>query len=70
MPSDHIQLYPDRPRSAAARPLAAAPFEVEAVFPELAGTAREVTLLYPRAGQPGPGDSSIGGPLLWPAGKP
>ncbi|MFJ3635390.1 hypothetical protein [Streptomyces sp. NPDC090112] len=50
--------------------MAPIPFDVEAVFPELAGTAREVTLLYPRAGQPGPGDSSIGGPLLWPAGEP
>ncbi|MFB8396714.1 hypothetical protein [Streptomyces yangpuensis] len=52
------------------RPLAPIPFDVEAVFPELTGTAREVTLLYPRAGEPGPGDSSIGGPLLWPADEP
>ncbi|UUY47553.1 hypothetical protein NRK68_10180 [Streptomyces yangpuensis] len=52
------------------RPLAPIPFDVEAVFPELTGTAREVTLVYPRAGEPGPGDSSIGGPLLWPADEP
>ncbi|MGW9070797.1 hypothetical protein ACWGQT_15310 [Streptomyces yangpuensis] len=52
------------------RPLAPIPDDVEAVFPELTGTAREVTLLYPRAGEPGPGDSSIGGPLLWPAEEP
>ncbi|MFI1064583.1 MULTISPECIES: hypothetical protein [Streptomyces] len=43
---------------------------MEAVFPELTGTAREVTLLFPRAGSPGPRDSSIGGPLLWPAAEP
>lgn len=52
------------------RPLAPPPCDVEALFPELIGTARDVTLLYPRAGQPEPGDSSIGGPLLWPADEP
>lgn len=52
------------------RPLAPIPFDVEAVFPELSGTAREVTLLYPRAGRPGPGDSSLGGPVLWPDDEP
>ncbi|MFH8753343.1 hypothetical protein ACH4GK_37550 [Streptomyces rimosus] len=57
-------------RPARRKPLAPAPFDVEAVFPELTGTAREVTLLYPRAGRPGPGDSSVGGPLLWPADEP
>ncbi|MER5904868.1 hypothetical protein ABT150_33035 [Streptomyces mirabilis] len=50
--------------------MAPLPCDVVAVFPELIGTAREVTLLYPRAGQPGPGDSSIGGPLLWPTDEP
>lgn len=39
-------------------------------MPELAGLARETTLLYPRSGQPGVHDSSIGGPLLWPAYEP
>ncbi|MEU9865462.1 hypothetical protein AB0D99_31800 [Streptomyces sp. NPDC047971] len=52
------------------RPLAPTPFDVEAVFPELAGMAREATLLYPRTGQPSTADSSIGGPLLWPADEP
>ncbi|MFB7465220.1 hypothetical protein ACFCZ1_17315 [Streptomyces sp. NPDC056224] len=70
MPSGHIQQDTEQARPTGPRPLAPIPFEVESVFPELAGTAREVTLLYPRAGQPGPGDSSIGGPLLWPAGEP
>ncbi|MFJ8013903.1 hypothetical protein [Streptomyces sp. NPDC096339] len=59
-----------RARAAAPRTLSPLPFDIEAVFPELTGTAREVTLLYPRAGQPGSGDSSIGGPLLWPADEP
>ncbi|MGX1541236.1 hypothetical protein [Streptomyces adustus] len=46
------------------------PFDVEAEFPELTGMAREVIVLYPRAGQPGAHDSSIGGPLLWPTDEP
>ncbi|WEB45464.1 hypothetical protein MOV08_43410 [Streptomyces yunnanensis] len=70
MPSRHPQHRTVQGRPTRPRPLAPIPFEVEAVFPELTGTAREVTLLYPRAGQPGPGDSSLGGPLLWPADEP
>lgn len=70
MPSGHIQQDIEQSRPPEPRPLAPIPFDVESAFPELAGTAREATLLYPRAGQPGPGDSSIGGPLLWPAGEP
>ncbi|MFF4538333.1 hypothetical protein [Streptomyces aureus] len=80
MPSEHAQENIDGSRPTGDRPtggrptgprqLAPIPFDVEVVFPELTGTAREVTLLYPRAGEPGPGDSSIGGPLLWPADEP
>ncbi|WP_329525148.1 hypothetical protein [Streptomyces sp. NBC_01462] len=70
MPSGHAQQDTEYGRPAGPRPLAPMPFDVEATFPELTGTAREVTLLYPRAGQPGPHDSSIGGPLLWPADEP
>ncbi|MER5753709.1 hypothetical protein [Streptomyces sp. NPDC002088] len=70
MPSGHTQQDAAQARPTGPRPLAPLPFDVEAVFPELIGTAREVTLLYPRAGKPGPGDSSIGGPLLWPADEP
>ncbi|MFE2292597.1 hypothetical protein [Streptomyces sp. NPDC059452] len=47
-----------------------APFDVESLIPELAGLGRESTLLYPRRGEPGVRDSSIGGPLLWPADEP
>ncbi|MFI8391303.1 hypothetical protein [Streptomyces sp. NPDC085540] len=70
MPSGHPQQTTAQVRPAGPRPLAPIPFDVEAVFPELTGSAREVTLLYPRAGRPGPGDSSLGGPLLWPADEP
>ncbi|MEU5812082.1 hypothetical protein [Streptomyces sp. NPDC047718] len=70
VPSGNTPLHTVQARPAAPRTLAPIPFDVEAVFPELAGTAREATLLYPRAGEPGPDDSSIGGPLLWPADEP
>jgi hypothetical protein len=43
---------------------------LEALIPEFAGLARETTLLYPRSGSPGVHESSMGGPLLWPAGEP
>jgi hypothetical protein len=46
------------------------PFDVAELIPELAGLARETTLLYPRSGKPGTHESSIGGPLLWPADDP
>jgi hypothetical protein len=44
--------------------------DMVAVVPELAAYARTATRLHPRPGAPGVGDSSIGGPLLWPAGEP
>src|SRR5438552_3038019 len=44
------------------------PLDVPARFPELADTVRETVRLHPRPGAPGPRDSSLGGPLLWPAG--
>ncbi|MFC8981774.1 hypothetical protein ACFU3J_08730 [Streptomyces sp. NPDC057411] len=46
------------------------PFDVTAVFPQLAPLARTATRLHPRPGVPSPQDSSIGGPLLWPADEP
>lgn len=46
------------------------PFDVTAVFPELAPLARTATRLHPRPGSPSPRDSSVGGPLLWPADEP
>lgn len=46
------------------------PVDIAAVFPELAAHRRTATRLHPRPGAPGPGDSSVGGPLLWPADEP
>lgn len=46
------------------------PLDVTSVFPGLAAFARQAVRLHPRHGQPGPQDSSMGGPLLWPAGEP
>ncbi|MET8751473.1 hypothetical protein ABZW32_15440 [Streptomyces sp. NPDC004667] len=46
------------------------PVDVAAVFPQLAPLARTATRLHPRPGSPAPHDSSVGGPLLWPADEP
>ncbi|MFJ4188484.1 DUF1963 domain-containing protein [Kitasatospora sp. NPDC089509] len=46
------------------------PLDVEELFPEVVPFRRETVRLHPRAGEPGCGDSSVGGPLLWPAGEP
>ncbi|MFF3453989.1 hypothetical protein ACFYXH_06575 [Streptomyces sp. NPDC002730] len=46
------------------------PFDVTALFPQLAPLARTATRLHPRPGSPTVHDSSVGGPLLWPAGEP
>ncbi|MEU4620594.1 hypothetical protein AB0G04_11535 [Actinoplanes sp. NPDC023801] len=46
------------------------PFDVAAVFPELREHAATVTRLHPRPGDPTAADSSVGGPLLWPAAEP
>ncbi|MFJ7900703.1 hypothetical protein ACIQ6V_09445 [Streptomyces sp. NPDC096198] len=46
------------------------PLDVTALFPQLAPLARTATRLHPRAGSPSPQDSSVGGPLLWPADEP
>ncbi|AEW92466.1 MULTISPECIES: hypothetical protein [Streptomycetaceae] len=46
------------------------PVDVSAVLPQLAPLARTATRLHPRPGSPSPYDSSVGGPLLWPAAEP
>lgn len=46
------------------------PVDLVTVFPELAPLARTATRLHPRPGTPSVRDSSIGGPLLWPADEP
>lgn len=40
------------------------------MFPELVPLARPAIRLHPRPGSPSVRDSSVGGPLLWPAGEP
>lgn len=46
------------------------PVDIEAVFPALAAHRRTATRLHPRHGVPGAEDSSVAGPLLWPADEP
>lgn len=46
------------------------PVAVAELFPELAPLRRETVRLHPRMGDPTCHDSSVGGPLLWPAGEP
>ncbi|MFE5593076.1 hypothetical protein [Streptomyces sp. NPDC056549] len=46
------------------------PVDVEAVFPGLAGHRRTATRLHPRQGTAKPEESSLAGPLLWPADEP
>ncbi|MFD7280578.1 hypothetical protein ACFV80_26870 [Streptomyces sp. NPDC059862] len=46
------------------------PVDVEAVFPELAALRRTAIRLHPRRGTPTAQDSSVGGPMLWPADEP
>lgn len=46
------------------------PVDVAGLFSELAGQERTAVRLHPRPGLPSPQESSIGGPLLWPATEP
>ncbi|MBC2869981.1 hypothetical protein H1R13_35030, partial [Streptomyces mexicanus] len=46
------------------------PVDVTALFLHLAPLARTATRLHPRPGSPTVHDSSVGGPLLWPADEP
>ncbi|WP_219532334.1 DUF1963 domain-containing protein [Nonomuraea guangzhouensis] len=46
------------------------PVAVEALFPELKPLSRSALRLHPRAGTPSYEDSSVGGPLRWPADEP
>ena len=46
------------------------PVDIVSLFPELAPMARTAVRLHPRPGTPTVSDSSVGGPLLWPANEP
>ncbi|MBB5866825.1 hypothetical protein F4553_000204 [Allocatelliglobosispora scoriae] len=45
------------------------PLDIEGLFPELGEHSATATRLHPRPGAPTAADSSVGGPLLWPAGE-
>lgn len=45
------------------------PVDITEVFPELTEHSATATRLHPRPGTPSAADSSVGGPLLWPAGE-
>lgn len=46
------------------------PTTITEVFPELRSFARTAIRMHPRRGAPGVDESSMGGPLLWPADEP
>ncbi|MFE6847604.1 hypothetical protein [Streptomyces sp. NPDC057686] len=46
------------------------PLDIEALFPELAGHRGTTTRLHPRPGARDLSQSSVGGPMLWPADEP
>ncbi|MGW7125545.1 hypothetical protein ACWGG3_35675, partial [Streptomyces sp. NPDC054901] len=46
------------------------PFDVTALFPQLAPLARTATRLHPRPGAPTVHDSSVGGALQWAPAEP
>ncbi|MCX5404120.1 hypothetical protein OHA37_09510 [Streptomyces sp. NBC_00335] len=46
------------------------PVDAEALFPALGDHRRTSTRLHPRPGSPKADDSSVAGPLLWPADEP
>jgi hypothetical protein len=46
------------------------PFDILNAFPELAVYAKTASRLHPRRGRPQAAESSVAGPMLWPAGEP
>ncbi|MBO3741852.1 hypothetical protein [Actinoplanes flavus] len=46
------------------------PLDITQLFPELREHSTTSTRLHPRPGRPTVADSSVGGPLLWPADEP
>ncbi|MEJ3749015.1 hypothetical protein WEI85_37830 [Actinomycetes bacterium KLBMP 9797] len=46
------------------------PLDITELFPELREHSATATRLHPRRGTPSVTDSSVGGPLLWPADEP
>ncbi|HSR84551.1 MAG TPA: hypothetical protein VLM11_10270 [Streptosporangiaceae bacterium] len=46
------------------------PVDITQYFPELSAYSATATRPHPRPGKPMTADSSVGGPLLWPADEP
>src|SRR5262249_6720429 len=46
------------------------PLDIALLFPELLLYSTTATRLHPRPGEPTADDSSVGGPLYWPAAEP
>ncbi|MFC4495630.1 hypothetical protein ACFPA8_15990 [Streptomyces ovatisporus] len=46
------------------------PLDPEELFPELGDFRLGTVRLHPRPGKPGPQESSVGGPMLWPTDEP
>lgn len=46
------------------------PFDMRQVFPQVVQFARTTVRLHPRRGSPTAEQSSVGGPMLWPAAEP
>ncbi|WP_432117216.1 DUF1963 domain-containing protein [Streptomyces sp. bgisy032] len=53
-----------------AQSFAGPPVDLDDLIPELASLGRRTTLLLPKSGAPGVRESSLGGPMLWPADEP
>jgi hypothetical protein len=64
-PADHRPLHLRVPGLRITTP--PPPFDITTVFPELKALAATTIRLHPRTGRPKVTDSSLGGPLLWPA---
>ncbi|MFF9626451.1 hypothetical protein [Streptomyces griseosporeus] len=58
------------PRTTPSRTTPPRPADIASLFPALRSLARPATRLHPRPGAPTVHDSSVGGPLLWPADEP
>lgn len=62
--------FPLRPEAPMARVTPPRPLDITALFPELTAQAATAVRLHPSPGEPGPNESSIGGPILWPRNEP
>ncbi len=64
--NDHL-MDSDSPAGVAGRQTPPRPVDVVGLVPGLAAWARDTVRLHPRRGAPSSTESSVGGPLLWPA---